>query len=80
MERDYWGYRGKKAYEPFISHWRKEKPANDSEADETSKLDRDFVKPFVWRAKLPSFASHSLGLDLLFLGVIVYSVVRLLVM
>ena len=78
IERDYWGYRGKRAYEPFISHWRKEKPVNDTEADEPSKLNKDSVKLFVWKAELPSFVSHSLGLDLLFSGAIIYSVVRLL--
>jgi hypothetical protein len=78
IERDYWGYRGKRAYEPFISHWRKEKPVNDPGADELSKLNKDSVKLFVWKAELPSFVSHSLGLDLLFSGAIIYSVVRLL--
>ena len=78
IERNYWGYRGKRAYEPFISRWRKEKPANDPEADEPSELSKDSVKLFVWKAKLPGFVSHSLGLDLLFSGAIVYSVVRLL--
>jgi hypothetical protein len=78
IERDYWGYKGKRAYEPFISHWRKEKPVNDPEAAEPSKLNKDSVKLFVWNAKLPSLASHSLGLDLLFSGVIIYSIVGLL--
>jgi hypothetical protein len=78
IERDHWGYRGKRAYEPFISHWRKEKPVDDPEADEPSELNKDSVKLFVWEARLPSLVSHSLGLDLLFSGAIIYSVVRLL--
>lgn len=78
IEREYWGYTGKKAYEPFISHWRKEKPINDPEAIEPSELHKESVKLFFWKTKLPDFVTHSLGLDLLFLGVICYSVVRLL--
>jgi hypothetical protein len=80
IEREYWGYRGKRAYEPFISHWRKEKPASDPEADEPSELAKESVKLFSRRTHLPGFVSHSLGLDLLFVGVIAYSIVRLLIL
>jgi hypothetical protein len=73
IEREYWGYGGKRAYEPFISHWRKRKPRDDSEASEPPS--RDNVRILFWNLRLP--VSHTVGLDLLFLGVIVYSSLRL---
>jgi hypothetical protein len=77
IEREYWGYKGKRAYEPFICHWSKERPADDSEAYKILKPGKDSVKFLFWKITLPEFISHSLGLDLLFLGVMVYSIVRL---
>ena len=73
IEREYWGYKGKRAYEPFISHWGKKKPLDDSEASEPPR--RDAVRMLFWNLNLP--VSHTLGLDLLFLGLIVYSALRL---
>ena len=77
IEREYWGFKGKRAYEPFISHWSKKPPTNDSEAYKISKPAKESVKFLFWKIKLPNFISHSLGLDLLFLGVIVYSIIRI---
>jgi hypothetical protein len=74
IEREHWGYRGKRVYEPFISHWNKKRPLDDSEASEPPG--RDTVRILFWNLKLP--VSHTLGLDLLFLGVIVYSAMSLL--
>jgi hypothetical protein len=78
IEREYWGYKGEAAYEPFISHWRKEKPSHDPKASEPSTPDKESVKFLFWKTKLPDFINHSVGLDLLFLGVIGYSVIQLL--
>jgi hypothetical protein len=76
IEREYWGYQGDRLYEPFISHWSKQPPKNDPEASEPHLADT--VRILFWTVKMP--VSHTLGLDLLFLGVIVYSIVRLLLM
>ncbi len=75
IEREHWGYRGPKAYEPFISHWNRTKPNDDPGAGPPPK--RDVVRLLFWDLRLP--VSHTLGLDLLFLGVIAYSVFQLMV-
>jgi hypothetical protein len=77
IEREYWGYKGERIYEPFISHWNQKTPVGDSEV---SKPNKESVKFLFWKTRLPDFVSHSLGLDLLFLGVIVYSIVQLWVL
>ncbi len=74
IEREYWGYKGKRAYEPFISHWSRRKPLADNNAD--APPSRDKVRVLFFNVSLP--VSHTLGLDLLFIGVIVYSAIRLL--
>lgn len=64
IERSYWGYRGSRAYEPFICH--QQKPGHD------------YTKLFIWDWKLPrKFLSHSFALDLMYFGVIVFAVCRL---
>jgi hypothetical protein len=73
IEREYWGYRGKQAYEPFISHWSKIRPAEDKNAG--SPPPREVVSVLFFNVRLP--VSHTLGLDLLFMGVMVYAAVRL---
>jgi hypothetical protein len=74
IEREYWGYQGKRAYEPFISHWSRIKPINDKTAGEPPLIDK--IRVLFFNVKLP--VSHTIGLDLLFIGVMVYSVIRLL--
>jgi hypothetical protein len=74
IEREYWGYQGKRAYEPFISHWSRTKPLDDKNAGNPPARDR--VKILFFNVKLP--VSHTLGLDLLFIGVMVYSAIRIL--
>ena len=73
IEREYWHYTGKRAYEPFVSHGRKNVPLADPEAVKSLQPEKDGAKLFFWRIRLPRFVSHSLGIDLLSLGVIVYS-------
>lgn len=74
IERQHWGYKGEKAYEPFISHWRRKKPSDDPKAPQPPA--RDAVQVLFLKLRLP--VSHTLGLDLLFWGAIVYSVFQLL--
>ncbi|MBI5953305.1 MAG: hypothetical protein HY865_16745 [Chloroflexi bacterium] len=74
IEREYWGYQGKRSYEPFISRWSRIKPLVDKNAGEPPS--RGKVKILFFNVKLP--VSHTLGLDLLFLGVMVYSAIRLI--
>jgi hypothetical protein len=79
IEREYWGYNNKRVYEPFISHWSKKPPALDSKTHDVPEPANEIVKFFFWKIPLSDRISHSLGLDFLFLGVIVYSVIQLLV-
>jgi hypothetical protein len=74
IEHEFWGYKGERAYEPFISHWSRRKPLNDPKAGAVPP--RDAVQILFFKLRLP--VSHTLGLDLLFLGVMVYSIIRLL--
>ena len=74
IERDYWGYKGKRAYEPFISRWSRIEPRGDKNAGEPPA--RDEVRFLFFDVRLP--VSHTLGLDLLFLGVMIYSVIRMI--
>jgi hypothetical protein len=73
IERDYWGYRGRRAYEPFISHWSRIKPPNDKNAGEPPLIEN--IRVLFFNIKLP--VSHTIGLDLLFLGVMIYSLIRM---
>jgi hypothetical protein len=72
IEREYWGYKG------WISHMTNEKPLGEIESNKSSVVENDTVKWFFWKIKLPRFVSHSLSFDLLFLGVLTYSVIQLL--
>jgi len=83
IEREYWGYSGERVYEPFISRWSKKPPIQDTEthkitkpAKETKPV-KETVKFLFGKIELPDFISHSLGLDLLFFGVIIYSIIQL---
>jgi hypothetical protein len=74
IERKYWGYQGKRAYEAFISRWSRIEPSDDKSAGDPPA--RDEVRVFRFSVRLP--VSHTLGLDLLFIGVMVYSAIRIL--
>jgi hypothetical protein len=76
IERDYWGYSGSKAYDAFISHQNKVEPLNDPEAGEPPGL--DYTKILFWRLRLP--VSHTLALDLMYLGVILYTIIQLFIL
>ena len=70
IERDLWGYKGDKAYDPFFCHMIKEKPKNDPQAKEPP---HDKTKIMVWRVRC--FVSPTIALDLLLLVVSVFSLV-----
>ena len=76
IEREDWGYKGADSYKPLYSRMLKTKP-NDA----TEVLD-----PPVSRTKLlfwefnSKHLSHTLGIDLIFLGVIVFAVWQLVVL
>ena len=75
IEREYWGYEGEQAYEPFISHWSRKKPIGSTNAKKPPSIGK--VHVLFFNIELP--VSHTLGLDLLFLGIIIYSIVRLII-
>ena len=73
IEREYWGYRGRRAYDPFFSHQNKVKPTDDPEAGEPPLP--DYPKVWNWQVKIT--VSHTQALDLTYLLVALYAVVHL---
>jgi hypothetical protein len=76
IERTYWEYKGKHAYEPFFSHMFKKKPVDDKNAEEPPPLDHP--KWLNGRIEIPFAPSHGLGLDLLYFAVVVYAYISFL--
>ena len=77
IERFYWGYRGSKAYDPFICRQHKEKPSDDPAAGEPPGP--DCTKIFFWRVKPPAWLiSHTFALDLMYSGIILFAIYQLL--
>jgi len=76
IEREYWGYRGPKAYEPFYSHMMKVRPARekDPEAPEPPPLDY----PMLWSWKVKLAISHTKAFDLVYLFVVLFALYSLL--
>jgi hypothetical protein len=74
IERQYWGYRGLRAYDPFVSHQNKLKPDDDPDAGDPPGPDS--TKILFWRVRL-KIISHTIALDLLYLGVIGYTIYKL---
>jgi hypothetical protein len=75
IEREHWGYKGPKAYEPFYSHMMKIRPARekDPEAPEPPPLDY----PIVWSWKVKLAISHTKAFDLVYLFVILFALYSL---
>ncbi len=71
IEREYWGYDG------WISRMRRMKPVDEEESGKSSEVGEGTVKWFFWGISLPRFATHSLGFDILFFVVLVFSVIQL---
>ena len=79
IERKYWGYDKKDPYEPFISHWSKKGTLDKQKNGDHPE--KDNVKFFFWDGiSLPLRVTHTLGFDLLFFGVIVYSIAQLIIL
>lgn len=79
IERLYWGYRGDKAYDPFICHQNKEKPPDDLDASEPPGPDS--FKIFFWKMQPPmkyNPVTHTFALDLMYIGVILFTIYQLL--
>lgn len=74
IEREYWGYRGKKAYDPFYSHHMKARPRNDPEAGNPPAP--DYPKIWNWTVKIK--VSHTQAFDLIFLLVSLYALGQIL--
>ena len=74
IEREHWGYRGKRAYEPFFSHQNKARPKDDLEAG--APPPPDYPRVWKWTVKIP--ISHTQAFDLTYLIVSLYAVVQLL--
>ncbi len=72
IEREHWGYSG------WISYMTEEKPPSETESNKISVAENDIVKWFFWKIKLPRLITHSLSFDLMFLGVLTYSVIGLI--
>ena len=63
IEREHWGYRGERAYDPLFSHMFKTPPEKDSKAGE--RRGPDYPRVFgKWTLKWK--VSHSVALDWLF--------------
>jgi len=69
-----WGYEG------WISQMSNRKTSESKENDSSSVREPDGVKLFFWKVKLPRIISHSLGFDLLFASVCLYSAVQILIL
>ncbi len=76
IERQVWGYRGADAYKPLYSRMLKTKPsepviATEPPASKTKLLFWEFSSKHL---------SHTLGIDMIFLGVIVFALWQLVVL
>ena len=76
IERTYWGYMGKRAYEPFYSRMMKSRPKDDEEAGDPPPL--DYPRWHNGRVVLEIAVSHSGGLDLLYGAIAILALVKLL--
>lgn len=75
IERDFWGYRGLSAYDPFYSRQIKVKPAIDKDSEATDAPPPDHTKIFFWKVNIP--ITHTVALDLLYIIVMVFALIQL---
>jgi hypothetical protein len=76
IEREVWGYRSADAYKPFYSRMLKTKPPDD---DTTANPPASKTKLLIWEFGA-KYLSHTLGIDLIFLSVIVFAIWQLVVL
>ena len=77
IERDYWGYKDKLAYSSFFQRMFRAEPLKGP-AEDTEKPAPDPVRILIWMCTEPprwieKLISHTMGFDLVYLGVIVFS-------
>ena len=78
IERQVWGYRDADAYKPFYCRILKTKPSNgNSEAKPPATRSKILFWEFEFGAK---HLSHTLGIDLIFLGVIAFAIWQIAVL
>ena len=75
IEREFWGYRGLSAYDPFYSRQIKVKPAIEKDSEATDLPPPDYPKILFWEVKIP--ISHTVAFDLLYFIVIVFAIIQL---
>ena len=78
IERKVWGYRGADIYKPLFSRMLKTKPCPPVRATEV-KPPTSRTKLFFWEFN-SKLLSHTLGIDLIFLGVIAFALYQLVVL
>ena len=76
IERQVWGYRGADAYKPLYSRMLKTKPSSVIEGTEPPASK---TKLLFWEFGAKHL-SHTLGIDLIFLGVIAFAIWQLVVL
>ena len=74
IEREYWGYKGGKAYDAMFCYLLKEKP--DSKVDSAAGEPPRYNSPMVWGSKRPWIASHTKGLDLVYGVIALYALAQ----
>ena len=76
IERESWGYKGAKSYEPFFSHMMRAAPSP------TNDLNKDWMPPpdypKVLHFRLPFEVTHSIALNILFWSIGGYAIFLLL--
>ena len=76
IERQVWGYQGADAYKPFYSRMLKTKP---SDGTTEAKPPASKTKLLFWEFSAKHL-SHTLGIDLIFLGVVAFAIWQLVVL
>ncbi len=71
IEREYWGYKGQKAYEPFYSHMMKVRPPKDRDPNAPDPPPLDY--PTLWSWEVRIAISHTKAFDFLYLVVILFA-------
>jgi len=73
IEREIWGYTGPQSYDAFACRQLKVHPADDEDAP--SRPPADKTRILFWEVRLPArLLTHTIGLDFLYLTVIIYAV------
>jgi hypothetical protein len=70
IERNVWGYQGADAYRPFYSRMLKTKPSDGSSV---ATPPASMTKLLFWEFSAKHL-SHTLGIDLIFIGVVAFAI------